>query len=171
MATLYKFQKAVVWIDGNSLLGEINEFELPELTWESVDHESLGFIGTIQHATKVEPLEATITWASYSPQLAAAAADPFTGVKLQIRAAYGVYNGPNKVRDALGRISLEGRFMSNQLGTFSATEHERESMMAVDYIKEEFDGNTMLEFSINPPILRYNNGDNLLAGIRDILGV
>ncbi|MEO1399670.1 MAG: phage major tail tube protein [Cyanobacteria bacterium J06635_1] len=168
---LYKFEKAAVWLDGNSLLGHVEEIELPELNWESEDHESIGFIGTLQHPTKVEPLECTITWADYSPELAAAAANPFQGVKLQIRAAYGVYQGANKVRDTLGRILLEGRFMSNQLGTFSPGEFERESMLKVDYVKESFDGTDMLEFGVNPPILRYGGGTNILAGIRDILGV
>lgn len=171
MPTIYKFENAACWLDGISLVGSINEVELPEISWSSVDHECLGFVGTLQHANKVEPLEATITWAAYSPELAAAAANPYKGVSLQIRANYGVYTGANKVRDALGRFTLQGRFMNNQLGTLSPGEHERETVMMVDYVKEEFDGSTMLEFSVNPPIFRYNGGENIFAAIRNLLGI
>lgn len=171
MPTIYKFEKAAVWLDGTSLLGHVNEFELPELTWESADHETLGLLGTAQFPTKVEAMEASLTWADYSPDLAAAAANPFQGVNLQIRGAFGVYNGPNKVRSALGRVTMQGRFMGNSLGSFSPGEFERESTLIIDYVKEEFDGTEMLEFSVNPPILRYNGGQNLFAEIRDILGV
>ncbi|MEM9945301.1 MAG: phage major tail tube protein [Cyanobacteria bacterium P01_D01_bin.36] len=171
MPTLYKFEQAAVWLDGVSLLGHVNEFELPEVTWQTADHETIGLVGTTQHPTKVEAMEASLTWADYSPELAAAVANPFQGVKLQIRGAFGVYDGPNKVRDALGRVLLEGRFMGNQLGSYLPGEYERESTMMVDYVKEEFDGTSMFEFGVNPPILRYAGGQNLFASIRDILGV
>lgn len=168
---IYKFEKAVVWLDGTSLAGHVSEIELPEINWESVDHESLGFLGTPQHATKVEAMECTITWADYSPELAAAAADPYTRRQLQIRAVFGKYEAGSKVADVLGRFTIAGRFMSNSLGSFSATEYERESMMAVDYVKEEHDGVSMFEFSVEPPILRANGGENVFAAIRDLLGV
>ncbi|MGD1952054.1 MAG: phage major tail tube protein [Leptolyngbyaceae cyanobacterium] len=171
MPTLYKFQQAAVWLDGTSLIGHVNEFELPELTWESADHETLGLLGTSQFPTRVEAMEATLTWADYSPDLAAAAANPYQGVNLQVRGAFGVYNGPNKIRDALGRVTMQGRFMGNSLGSFSPGEFERESTLMIDYVKEEFDGTTYLEFSVNPPILRYGGGQNLFAAIRNILGV
>ena len=171
MPTIYKFEQAAVWLDGVSLIGHVNEFELPEVNWESADHETVGLLGTLQYPTKVEAMEATLTWADYSPELAAAAANPFQGVNLQVRGAFGVYDGPNKVRDALGRVTMQGRFMGNPLGSFSSGEYERESVLMIDYVKEEFDGTAYLEFSVNPPILRYNGGQNLFAGIRDILGV
>ena len=66
---------------------------------------------------------------------------------------------------------MQGRFMGNSLGSFSPGEFERESTLMIDYVKEEFDGTTYLEFSVNPPILRYGGGQNLFAAIRNILGV
>ena len=171
MPTIYKFEQAALWLDGTSLVGQVSEFELPEITWQSAEHETIGLLGTLEFPTKVEAMESTLTWAGYSPELAAAVANPYQGVNLQVRGAFGVYDGPNKIRDALGRVTLSGRFMSNSLGSYSSGEYERESMMKVDYVKEEFDGTAYFEFSVNPPILRYGGGQNLFASIRDLLGV
>ena len=174
--TLYKFESAATWLNGNSLLGHIEELELPEIEWEMDEHESIGLRGVSEFPKRVNPLEATITWADYSPDLAAAAADPWTSVQLQIRANFGQYDGGSKLGDVLQVITLAGRFKTNTTGTYSSDEYERESMMAVDYFKENWNGVDLLEYGVNPPIYRTgavgaNLGTDLFAQLRANLGL
>jgi P2 family phage contractile tail tube protein len=174
--TLYKFESAATWLNGTSLLGHIEELELPEIEWEMDEHEAIGLRGVAEFPKRVNPLEATITWADYFPELAAAAADPWTAVELQIRANFGAYDGSSKTGDVLQVITLGGRFKTNTTGTYSSDEYERESMMAVDYFKEAWDGLTLLEYGVNPPIYRTGAngsslGTDLFAQLRSNLGI
>lgn len=166
----YKFEAASVWLDGTTLAGKVNEIELPEISWEASEHETISSIGVQEFASKLESLECTITWAGYSPELAAAAANPYNAVNLQVRANIGEYVAAGKTGDKLLRIDLTGRFLQNQLGSFSPGEMERETMMKVDYVAERWDGNEVMAIGISPPILRVN-GDDLLADMRRNLGL
>lgn len=168
--TIYKFEAAAVWLEGTTLAGHVNEIELPELSWDTVDHETIALIGTPQFASKLEALECTITWAGYSPELAEAVANPFKSVNLQVRANIGEYLANGKAGDKLLRIDLTGRCLNNQMGTFSPGEMERESVMMVDFVREVWNGQEILAVGINPPIYRVK-GNDLLAQMRRNLGM
>lgn len=174
--TIYNFENAVCWLNGTSLLGQVNELELPELEFEMTEHETIGLRGVQEFAKRMAALEATITFAGYSPDLAAAAADVNTAVQLQIRANFAQYEAGSKTADVLQTVTLSGRFKTNTLGTYGSDEYEREAMMAVDRIKETWNGVDILEFSVNPPIYRIGaNGSNLgtdiFAALRANLGI
>ncbi|WP_179228609.1 phage major tail tube protein [Leptolyngbya ohadii] len=169
MNTIYKFDGAVVWLNGTSLAGEINEIELPEISWDVIEHETIALIGTPEFANKLEAMESTITWASYSPDLAEAAANAFRSVNLQIRASAGQYTANGKTGDISLKIDLTGRFKNNQMGTFSPGEMERESVMTVDFVSEKWNNTEILAIGINPPIYRVR-GRDLLEGMRRNLG-
>lgn len=174
--SLYQFENAVVWMNGTSLLGHVEELELPELEWEMKEHESIGLRGVSEYPKRVNALESTLTWADYSPELAQAAADPWTGVELQVRSNFGRYDGISKTADVLQIITLGARFKSNSLGTLSSDEFERESMLTVDYVKEAWDDRILFEYGVNPPIYRTgatgsNLGTDLFAQLRSNLGI
>lgn len=166
----YKFEAAVVWLDGTNLAGHVNEIELPEISWDATDHETIALIGTPQYASKIEPMECSITWAGYSPELSAAAANPFKSVNLQLRANIGEYGASGKTADKLLKIDLTGRFLNNQLGSFSPGEMERETVMMVDFVRETWDGKEKLSVGINPPIYRIE-GRDVLQRMRSNLGL
>lgn len=167
---IWKFEAAVVWLDGTSLAGHITEIEMPEMAWDTIDHEAIALRGTSQFARAMEAMECTLQFADYTKVLAQAAADPYTARTLMIRGAYGVYRGGSKVRTAAVIINLRGRFMSSSLGTLTQGEMERECMMAVDYVKEVAEGELISEFSVNPPIWNVG-GRDVFSAMRAILGV
>lgn len=173
---IYNFENAVCWLNGTSLLGQVNELELPELEFEMTEHETIGLRGVQEFAKRMGPLEATIAFAGYSPELARAAADPNTAVQLQIRANFAQYDAGSKVDDVLQTILLSGRFKTNSLGTYGSDEYEREAILAVDYVKETWNGTDILEFGVNPPIYRTgasgsNLGTDVFAQLRANLGI
>ncbi|HEY9648905.1 MAG TPA: phage major tail tube protein [Chroococcidiopsis sp.] len=170
-----KFERAAAWLDDgsgrfSSLAGDVNEIELPELSWDVVEHETIALIGTPEFPGRLEAMEMTIKWAGWSDELAAAAADPFNATKLQIRANIAEYRGSSKAGDRSLIYRISGRFKTNTLGTFSPGEMERESMMSVDSITEIYEGETLLEVSISPPVYRVR-GRDLLADSRRNLGL
>ena len=169
-SVIRKFEAATLWLDGTSLVGTVKEIELPEIEWDSVDHETIALFGTPQYAGKLQGMETTITWTGYSPELAAAAANPYQGIKLQLRGNFGEYKADGKSADKALKIDLGGRVLMNGVGTYSPGEFERETKLAVDYIKETWDGTALYEISINPPIYRVN-GKDILAGMRKNLGL
>ena len=172
MSTTHKFETAVVWLDGISLLGLIEELEFPGVTWETADQETIGLRGVSEYPSRVEAMEMSLTWASYTQDLAVAAADPWTARTLQVRSNYGQYTGGSKVADILQTVTLSGRFKSNPVGSLSQGTFERESMMAVDYVKEVWNGQLVFEFGVNPPIYRIGAGNtDLFAQLRANLGI
>lgn len=156
---ILNFEAATVWLNGSSLAGSVNEIELPEISWDLVDHETLALFGTPQFPNKLEGLECTITWAGYTTELAKAAANPFESVKLQVRANIGEYKSTNKAGDKALIIDLEGRFTNNMMGTFSPGEMERESTLVIDSVRERYDGVELFKLRINPPTLVVNGVD------------
>jgi P2 family phage contractile tail tube protein len=171
-STIYNFESAAVWLDGVSLVGHIKELEMPSVEWEVTEHSTLALRGVSEFPTKAKPMEATITWADFTPDLARAAANPWESVKLQIRSSFGAYTGGSKATDILRNISLSGRFKSNPLGSISDSgEFDRESMLAVDYVKEVWNGQLIFEFGVNPPIYRAGGNIDLLAVLRANLGL
>ena len=172
MGTTYKFETAAIWLDGISLVGHVKEFELPDMEWDTTDHEALAFRGISEYPQRMQALEATLTWADFTQELANAAADPWAAVKLQIRANYGAYEGGSKTSDVLRVVTLSGRFKSNSLGSLSQGEFERESVMTCDYVREQWDGQDVFEFGVNPPIYRVGAGStDLFAVLRSNLGI
>ncbi|HEY9645688.1 MAG TPA: phage major tail tube protein [Chroococcidiopsis sp.] len=169
MPTTRKFEEAVVWLNGNSLAGQIAELELPDIEWDLVDHETISGIGMPQYPTKLKELECTLNWASYSPELAAAAANPFKAAQLQIRSNYGENTAAGKVGDRLLRIDLTGRFVKNGAGKLKAGEMERESMMVVTYYREVYEGIEQLAVDVTLPSYRVL-GQDMLAQRRINLG-
>lgn len=164
------FEAAAVWLDGVSLVGSVKEIELPEMTWDVIDYEAIALRGTSQFARAMEAMECTITFADYNRELAAAAANPYKAVTLQIRGAYGAYRGGSRVRTVDAIITLRGRFMSSSLGSLTQGEMERECMMTVDYVKEVSEGRLISEFSVNPPIWNAG-GIDVFSGLLSILGI
>lgn len=172
MADIRKFEQAVVYLDGQSLIGQVEEIELPEPTWSTVDHEAVGLRGTQQFAGTMEALETTITTAGYSKELAELASDPYTAVNLQIRQLYGVYRAGTRIADETVVLFLRGRFLMRAFGSISQGEADgREYMMVVDSYKETVSGTVISEFSIDPPIFRKAGGIDVFETVRAALGI
>lgn len=172
MGTIRKFRQAAVWLDGISLVGYVNQVELPTIEWGQTDHEAIGFFGVEQYPQRIEAMEATFTWMSYTTELAVAAADAFRGTRLQIIGSYGAYDSNGLIADDTLTIDIAGRWKSNPLGSLEQGIHERETMMSVNYVKETYNGQLILEVGINPPIYRVGaNREDLLEVVRSSLGL
>lgn len=171
MAVNLSFERAVGYINGNSLAGQISEIELPELEWETIDRENLGDIGLIQYPTTLSELECTVTWTDFNQTLALACANPYTIQQLQIRINLGEYTPAGKVADRLLKVDMRGSFLTNQIGSLASNDPmDIETMMKVYYLKQTFNNNDILELDLQTPTYRVN-GVDLLADMRQNLGL
>jgi P2 family phage contractile tail tube protein len=166
---IIKYETSAFFINGRSQGGQIMEIEKPAIEWDTVEHESIGLIGTIGYPQRLPVLECTITPAGYCADLAAAASNPNVPATIMVRSAYGKYLAGVRVATVANILIMRGRFMNNDLGTMSQGEDEREAMMVVDYLKETHDGNLIVEYSVDANIYRTGTTD-YFAGVRAILG-
>lgn len=170
MANAFNFESAVLWRDGRDYLGQINEVEMPELSWTMTDHETIGLIGTPQYPTKLEAMEITLTPMGYCPGLVEAASDPFTAYNFQLRSNFGEYASSTKVGDRLLKLDFVGKFSMMQPGTFSPSEYESEFTVSCTYLKLSFNGQEIVEIDVNVPTYR-SRGRDIISRMRRNLGV
>lgn len=164
MSISYTLENATVWLNGTSLAGHVSEIELPELSFNTIDREGLGDIGVIQVPTRLSEMECTLTWTDWVPDLALAAADPWSVAKIQVRASVGEHTPQGKIADQLLKVDLTGRFLQNQLGTISPNEAlDVESMMSCIYLKQTWKNGNVIEIDIQTPTYRVNGVDRLEA--------
>lgn len=171
IADTLKFEVATVYINGVNYLGHVEEIERPDVTWATVEHKPIAVRGTTRFPSTIEPMDLTLKFADYSPELTAIASDPYTSRDLMIREAYGLYRGNSRTGTASNIITLKGRFMSLTGGTAKQGEDEREAMMAVDYIKEVAQGTLVREIGIQPPIFNVSGQGDIFSALRTILGI
>jgi len=167
---VYKLIRSGTYLNGRSLIGQIMGIELPEITWDTTEHEAIGLIGAAEYARRMPQLQSTLTTAGFSPQLADAAANPNASALINLREAYGMYVGSQLIRSVLKNTIMRGRFLSLNMGEITQTdEPEQESVLNVDYIKIEFDGNLIMEFARDANIYRTATFD-YTAAQRAIIG-
>lgn len=170
MARLFTFERAVLWLNGTSLLGQINEIELPELEWATIEHETIGLIGVPEFPRRLEPMEITITPMQYSPELARLSANPFQSYDFQLRANLGEYSADTKIGDRSLKIQWRGKFPMRAGGTFGSEEMETEYTVKASYYKETFDGEDFIEIDVQVP-LYIANGVDIMAAARVNVGL
>jgi P2 family phage contractile tail tube protein len=170
MARLFSFENAVLYLDGTNVLGQINEIELPEVEWATIEHETIGLIGTPEFPRRLEPMEVTITPMQYSPLVAQLSADPFTARDFQLRANIAEYLADTKIGDRLLLVEFRGKFSMRAGGTFGSEEMETEYTVKATYYHEVFDGQDLVEIDVNVPSYTAG-GTDILAQLRANVGL
>lgn len=153
------------YINGQ-FIGSAMEIELPEIEMEMAEYEALGLYGTPEFPVGVQAMEATITWLSFDPLWANAAAEFTTAVNMQFRGLVEEYQTVGRTESTALVITMRGLFKKNPIGSFSKNEMgEFESELSVNYIKQAYGGAVVLEFDAIANIYKAN-GRDLLGNLR-----
>lgn len=137
-----------------------SEVELPEIELEMVEYEGLGNFGTPEFPTGIQALEASITWISFEPIWAKAAAEFTKAVKIQVRGQVDEFTSEGRTETTTLLVELAGLFKKNPLGSFSKNEFaEFESELAVHYVRQVFGGEEILLYDIVNNIYKANGTD------------
>lgn len=76
---------ANIYIKGRSWLGAAKTITLPEFTTKEEEYEGLGYFGTLEIPTGLEPMVAEIEWISVEPEVFRVAANMVSATQLIVR--------------------------------------------------------------------------------------
>jgi uncharacterized protein len=171
MASANVLANANVYIDGRSFVGQAKSVELPEIELEMAEFEALGLFGTPELVVGIQPLEATIEWSSFYPDLAKVAADFSEAVKIELRGSVEEFNTQGRSSVTPYKVMMRATFKKNPMGSFTQKEMaEFESELSVYYIKQSFGSEVLLEVDVFNNIYK-TAGKDLLSKFRSNLGL
>ena len=159
---LNRITNANVYIDGNCLLGRVDEIKLPDISVKMTEHKALGMIGTIELPTGFDKMEGDIKWNSFYPEVFGKLADPFGTVQLQVRSSVDSYASQGRVSQVPLVTFLTVSFKKNPLGSYKQNDNaEFDSSFAAYYVKQVLDGVEVLELDVLANIYKVNGIDKL----------
>jgi P2 family phage contractile tail tube protein len=166
-----KVQDANVYINGTSTHGQASEVTLPEIQYAKGEYKALGLIGTPAFFNGVEKLEATIKWNYPENEVQIACANPRKSVDLMVRSNKQIYKDGTISDEQPVVVYLRGTSNNHGTGAYKAKEDtDLQTKLDITYIKEEVNGQEIIEIDVLNNIFRIA-GEDQLAKYRDNLGI
>ncbi len=165
-----KICNANVYVDGNSLLGKVEECTLPEVKVAMTEHKVLGMQGKLEFPSGVDKMEAKFKWNSLYADVLAKVANPYLAAEVQVRGSLETYGNSGRITQEAVTAYLTGTFTKFPLGGFKQHDNvEAETTMSVTYCKLEIAGKAVIEFDALANIYKAD-GVDLLADYRAQIG-
>jgi P2 family phage contractile tail tube protein len=167
-----KVLDANVYVNNESAHGQASEVTCPEVTPVMSEHNSLGSIGTLKtFAKKFEAMEATIKWSYAENDVLKSCGNFSKPMDIMVRSNKSVFDSGMEVTEIPVVIYMKGVPTKHVSGTFKSGEStEGETTLAVHYLKQEVDGEEIIEVDIRNNIYKVN-GEDLLAEYKQNLGI
>ena len=160
--TLNTLNNANIYIDGNSLLGQAEEFKLPVVKFKMAEHKAVGMIGSIKLPSGFDALEGEIKWNSFYREVWGKLLDPYTAIQLQARGSLETYNSQGRQAQVPYVVFITCSFFEVPTGDFKQNDKaEFQSKFSATYIKQVVDGNDVLEVDAMANIYKVNGVDKL----------
>lgn len=161
---------ANIYLDGKSLLGRAEEVNLPDVKYKMSEHKALGMVGSIEVWSGIEKMEASIKWNSIYADVLKKTSNPFSALKIQVRADVEGYNSQGRVSEVPSVTYLTGQFKNAPMGNFKQHDNvELTSMLSVTYVKQVINGEDVIEIDVLANIFKVN-GVDVLAQYRNNIG-
>ena len=166
-----RLTNANVYLDNGSLLGKVEEMDLPDVKGVMTEHKALGMFGKLEFMSGFDKMTCKIKFNSFYPGTFLKVADMYTAVQIQLRGNIEEYAGGTRVSQKAYKVYLTVQFTNFPTGTFKAMDNvEFEANCAVTRVKVEFDGIEIFEFDANANIYTVSGVDKL-AQYRNNLGI
>lgn len=157
-----RLTNANVYVDGNSLLGKVEECKLPDVVATVTEHKALGMVGKVELPSGFDKMEATFKWNSLYSDVLVKVANPFRAVEVQVRGSIETYGNGGRTAQAPYVAYLTGTFKKMPLGGFKQGDNvEAETAMNVTYCKLEIDSEEIVEFDVLANIYKAGGVDLL----------
>lgn len=159
-----------IYIDGINHLGKAEEVSLPDIKHKMAEHKAIGMIGTFELFAGIDKMEAKIKWNAFYADVLRKAANPFQAVQLQIRGSIENYAATGRVSQVPLVTFVTATFKNYPLGNFKQHDNaELESMLNVIYVRQEIDGEAVMELDVLANIFKVD-GEDLLEVYRANIG-
>ncbi|MBS1775334.1 MAG: phage major tail tube protein [Bacteroidetes bacterium] len=166
-----RLTNANIYIDGGSLLGRVETFNCPTITYKQSEHKALGLNGTVEYYAGIDKMEGTIKWTSYYPEFLKKMANPFEAIRLQVRGSLEEYQGGSRVGQVPATVFLTINPKNFPLGNFQQHDNvELETSYGCTYVRMEINGEVITEVDVEANIFKVDGAD-LLAQYRQNLGI
>jgi P2 family phage contractile tail tube protein len=165
-----KVTNANVYVDGRNYLGRAEEVNLPDVQAVMAEHGALGMIGKFELFSGFEKMEASIKWNSIYRDAMTKFANPVKAVQIQVRASIEQYGPSGRTTQVPLVVFMTVTPKTVPLGNFKQQENvELTSELNVLYVRQEIDGQSVLEFDPLSNIYKVN-GEDLLEVYRANIG-
>ena len=159
---LNRITNANIYVDGNCLLGRAEEIKLPDISMIMAEHKALGMVGKIELPAGFDKLEGEIKWNSFYRDVWLKMNEPYTMAQLQVRSSVETYGSGGRMQQLPMVTFMSVMFKKNPMGTFKQNDNaEFSSAFACHYIKQQFNGEDMIELDVLANIYKVGGVDQL----------
>lgn len=160
---VHRVTNAVVYLDGNKMLGKVEEATLPDIKVVMVEHKALGMIAKIELPAGFDKLEGKIKFNSFYDDVIGKVANPFKAYQLQCRSSIEVYDTQGRSSQKPLVTFLTVMFTKLPLGGFKQHENaDQEFEYSCTYLKQVIDGQELVEIDTLANIYKVNGVDVML---------
>ncbi len=169
--TINRLTNANAYINGSTLLGKVEEIQLPDIKAVMTEHKALGQVGKVEFPSGFDKLEAKIKWNSFYADEMKQSANFYQSVQMQLRSSIEGYEGTTRASQKPYVVFMTCQFKNIPAGNFKAMDNaEFESNLSVTAIRIEVDGSEVLNFDAMANIYSIDGVDQL-AEYRNNLGL
>lgn len=159
-----------VYVDGINHLGKAEEVSLPDIKHIMAEHKAIGMVGKFELFAGIDKMEAKIKWNAFYADVLRKAANPFQAVQLQVRGSIETYTSAGRTAQVPLVTFLTVTFKNYPTGNFKQHDNvELESMLNVIYVRQEIDGDPVMEFDVLANIYKVD-GEDLLQTYKANIG-
>ncbi len=171
MLTIAKVFDANVYINNSSKHGQASEVTCPNITAVMTDYKALGMIGSAEFFNGFDKMELSVKWTYPDNEAQKACANFMEAVDIMVRSSKATYNGSGISSEKPIAIYMKGFPKQHPAGGYKPKEDtELESTFSVTYLKQEVEGETIVEIDVLNNIYKVG-GKDLLKARRENLGI
>lgn len=169
--TMNRMTNGVLYIDGRSCYGKIEEVMLPDVVVKMIDHKVNGMNGTLELPTGIDKIEASCKSNGPFPELQKVSLDPWTAHTYMFRGSMENYTGQQRTSQVPYVVTWMGTPKGSKLG--DTRQHENIDItykFNVTYVKLEVNGVVEVEIDVINNIHKVG-GVDLLAKYKADVGL
>lgn len=159
-----KITNANAYLNGATLMGKLDELELPSIKMKMEEIQALGIYSSIEIPAGLEKMEAKFKWnAIYKENWAAE--NPMVSTTIVVKSDMKKFGAAGLVIPIPVTVTISGVFKELPLGSVkpSAKSDGHEHVMAVYYLKLEEAGKTIYEVDVFNNIFKIGSVDILTS--------
>lgn len=165
-----RLTNANVYLNGNNLLGQAAEINLPEIKHMMSEHQALGMVGKVELFAGIDKMEAKIKWNSFYADTIKSVANPTVALQLQCRGNVETYEAAGRTDQKAAVCYFTGFAKNIPTGNFKQHDNvELETMFTVTYVKLEIGAVVLYELDVLSNTFKVN-GVDILADYKANIG-
>lgn len=150
------------YLNGETLIGRLEEVELPSIKFTTDDVKALGLFATIEMPSGLDKLEAKLKWnAVYGDNFKSES--PLKACSITVKSNMKSQGAGGVLKDIPVTVTLSGVFKEIPLGTLKGQEKidGLQHVMTVYYVKLEEAGKQIYEVDVFNNIIKFGSEDIL----------